>query len=140
MRKGLEQYDVKVLLLLAKAIDGEREDYFKWLANNGYKELAAFSNMLQDDIEAEQWLTQNGHGWLGIVSHAIDGDQNSRVWMQNNMHPVNLTFALACRGDEQASAWLKEHNLDIFIILASAVAGLRNKQELDTAFPYKMRF
>ena len=126
--------------LLATNIDGEREDYCKWLANNGYKELAAFSNMLQDDIEAEQWLTQNGHGWLGIVSHAIDGDQNSRQWLRENMHPVNLTFALACRGDDKAVSWLKFMHLDILLRLADEVADLRYKQELDTSFPYKMRF
>ena len=149
MIPGFEQYDVKVLLLLAKAIDGEKADYFRWLAQNNYKELAAFCNMLQDDIEAEQWLTQNGHQWLGIISHAIDGDSvkqglpnniTPRQWLLRNMHPANLMFALACRDEERAVYWLKKQKLDILIILANSVASLRRKQELDTAFPYKMRF
>ncbi|MBP5535596.1 MAG: hypothetical protein J6X62_02260 [Bacteroidales bacterium] len=150
MVPGFEQYDVKVLLLLAKAIDGEKTDYFKWLAQNNYKELAAFCNMLQDDVEAEQWLTQNGHQWLGIVSHAIDGADGCnksatcgttpRQWLLHNMHPANLMFALACRGEERAVYWLKKQQLDILIILANSVSALRKKQELDTAFPYKMRF
>lgn len=139
MLQGLLKYDVKVLMALKESIGGSKQ-FFEWLATSGYPELAAFSNFLQDDIEAEQWLVQHRYHWLGILSHAIDGDPRSRKWMHEKMHPANLMFALSCTGDEKALSWLKFMHLDILLILAKEVSQLRQKQEMDTVFPYKMRF
>lgn len=139
MQKGLLQYDVKVLLALQQAISGSTA-FFQWLVDAGYPELAAFSNFLQDDGEAEQWLIQHNYHWLGILSHAIDGDERSRTWVRTSLHEANLMFALACRHDDKALSWLKFMHLDILLRLANEVADLRNKQELDKSFPYKMRF
>ena len=139
MTKGLLKYDVRVLLALQQAIGGSKE-FFQWLVESGYTELAAFSNFLQDDIEAEQWLVQHNYHWLGILSHAIDGDERSRLWVRQNLHEANFMFVLACRQDDKAISWLKFMHLDILLRLAGEVADLRKKQELDTSFPYKMRF
>ncbi len=138
-RKGLLSYSPRVLLALQQAIGGSKE-FFQWLVSAGYTELAAFSNFLQDDIEAEQWLVQHNYHWLGLLSHAIDGDSRARQWVQNNLHEANLMFALACRRDDKAISWLKFMQLEILLRLADQVAALRNKQELDASFPYKMRF
>ena len=139
MTKGLLQYDVRVLLALQQAIGGSK-DFFQWLVSAGHPELAAFSNFLQDDVEAEQWLVQHNHHWLGIISHAIDGDERSRQWVRRNLHEANLMFVLACRRDDKAISWLKFMHLDILLRLANEVADLRYKQELDKSFPSKMRF
>jgi nicotinic acid phosphoribosyltransferase len=138
-RKGLLAYSTRVLLALQQAIGGSK-DFFQWLVEAGYTELAAFSNFLQDDVEAEQWLVQHNYHWLGLLSHAIDGDPRARQWVQQNLHEANLMFALACRKDDKALSWLKFMKLDILLRLADQVASLRNKQELDASFPYKMRF
>ena len=132
-RKGLLAYSPRVLLALQQAIGGSK-DFFQWLVEAGYTELAAFSNFLQDDVEAEQWLVQHNYHWLG------DGDPRARQWVQQNLHEANLMFALACRKDDKALSWLKFMKLDILLRLADQVASLRNKQELDASFPYKMRF
>lgn len=139
MDKGLLKYDVRVLLALQQAISGSK-DFFQWLATAGYPELAAFSNFLQDDIEAEQWLVQHSYHWLGILSHAIDGDERSRLWVRKNLHEANFMFVMACRGDDKAISWLKFMKLEVILRLAQEVADLRTKQELDRSFPYKMRF
>ncbi|MBQ6069717.1 MAG: hypothetical protein IJK84_09450 [Bacteroidales bacterium] len=139
MNLGLLKYDVRVLLALQQAIGGSKQ-FFQWLATAGYPELAAFSNFLQDDVEAEQWLVQHNYHWLGIISHAIDGDTRSRQWVRENLQEANLMFVLACRSDDKASSWLKFMHLDILLRIAKEVADLRYKQELDTSFPYKMRF
>ena len=130
---------MRVLLALQQAIGGSKE-FFQWLVDAGYPELAAFSNFLQDDVEAEQGLVQHNYHWLGILSHAIDGDELSRQWVRQNLHESNLMFVLACRRDDKAISWLKFMHLDILLRLANEVADLRYKQELDTSFPYKMRF
>lgn len=138
MTKGLLKYDVRVLLALKQAIGGSKQ-FFEWLATAGYPELAAFSNFLQDDVEAEQWLVANNYPWLGLLSHAIDGDERSRQWVRVNLHEANFMFVLACRDDDKAISWLKFMRLDILQMLAQEVSDLRHKQELDAAFPYKMR-
>ena len=130
---------MRVLLALQQAISGSKS-FFEWLAQSGYPELAAFSNFLQDDVEAEQWLVQHNYHWLGLLSHAIDGDIRARQWVQQNLHEANLMFALACRNDDKALSWLRFMQLDILLRLANQVAALRNKQELDSSYPYKMRF
>ncbi len=139
VRRGLLAYSPRVLLALEQAIGGNK-DFFQWLVSAGYTELAAFSNFLQDDVEAEQWLVQHNYHWLGLLSHAIDGDPRARLWVQKNLHEANLMFALACRRDDKAVSWLKFMKLEILLRLANQVASLRNKQELDASFPYKMRF
>ncbi|MCQ2274797.1 MAG: hypothetical protein MJZ86_08400 [Bacteroidales bacterium] len=136
---GLLKYDVRVLLALQQAISGSAK-FFEFLATQGYPELAAFSNFLQDDIEAEQWLVQHNYHWLGLLSHAIDGDSASRDWVRTHLHEANIMFALACRKDDKAISWLRFMKLEILLRLAEEVALLRNKQEMDTFFPYKMRF
>lgn len=130
---------MRVLLALQQAIGGS-EKFFRVLAEGGYPELAAFSNFLQDDIEAEQWLVMHKYHWLGLLSHAIDGDEASRTWVRTNLHEANIMFALACRRDDKAISWLKFMHLDILQMLAQEVADLRAKQEMDSSFPYKMRF
>ena len=139
MQKGLLSYSPRVLLALQQAIGGSK-DFFQWLVDAGYVELAAFSNFLQDDIEAEQWLVQHNYHWLGLLSHAIDGDSRARQWVQQNLYEANLMFTLACRNDDKALSWLRFMQLDILLRLANQVAALRNKQELDSSYPYKMRF
>ena len=137
--KGLERYNVKVLLALKEAIDG-KDAFFRWLLESGYPELAAFSNFLQDDPNAEQFLIRTGHSWLGLLSHAIDGDVRARNWVQTHLHEANLMFVLACRGDEKAQSWLRFMKADALLQVAESVAFLREKQELDRAYPYKKRF
>lgn len=139
LQKGLLQYDVKVLLALREAMQG-KDDFFKWLVDAGYPELSAFCNFIMEDGDAEDWLVQHNYGWLGLLSHAIDGEDAARLWVLKNLHQANFMFCLACRGEEASIAWLKQFRLDILLMLAQEVADIRKKQELDSAFPYKMRF
>lgn len=139
LQKGLLKYDVKVLLALQQAMTG-KDDFFNWLVNAGYPELAAFCNFVMEDDEAEQWLVKHGYQWLGLLSHAIDGEDIARAWVLKNLHRANFMFCMACRNDEVAIAWLHQFKLDILLRLAQEVVAIRKKQELDAAFPYKMRF
>ena len=139
MQLGLLKYDVKVLLALQQAFTG-KDDFFNWLVNAGYPELAAFCNFIQEDEDAEAWLVKHGYHWLGLLSHAIDGEDAARAWVLKNLHRVNFMFCMACRKDEVAISWLKQMKLEILLRLAKEVADIRKKQESDAAFPYKMRF
>lgn len=139
MQLGLLKYDVKVLLALQQAMTG-KDDFFNWLVNAGYPELAAFYNLIEEDAEAEAWLVKHNYHWLGLLSHAIDGDDPARAWVLKNLHMANFMFCMACRKDEKAESWLRQFKFEILLRLADEVAFIRKKQESDAAFPYKMRF
>ena len=137
--KGLEQYDVKILLALVKSVSG-RIDFFKVLVNGPHPELAAFCNLIKGDAEAEEWLVKHNYQWLGLLSHAIDGEDPARLWVMKNLHTANFMFCMACLEEEPAIAWLSQFKFEILLRLAQEVAFIRKHQELDAAFPYKMRF
>ncbi|MDY5968779.1 MAG: hypothetical protein SPJ13_02010 [Bacteroidales bacterium] len=131
----MEKYNVKILLALMESIKGRR-DFFKWLLNNGYPELAAFSNAIRGDKEAMVWLFKYHFEWLAILSNAIDGEEKARVWIGRACHPVNLMFAMACREDETALHWLQERDLLIFIKIAQEVKIVLDTQAAENSGPY----
>ncbi len=78
--KGLEQYDVKLLLALVKSVEG-RTDFFKVLVEGPHPELAAFSNAIRGDDDAMVWLFKHDFAWLAILSNACDGDEKAIDWL-----------------------------------------------------------
>ncbi|MBQ7062543.1 MAG: hypothetical protein IJM88_04560 [Bacteroidales bacterium] len=136
---GLEKYPVKILLVLLKSIAG-RKDFFRWLMDNGYPELAAFSNAIRGDVEAMKWLFAHNYAWLAILSNAIDGEDKARVWIGKACHRCNLMFALACREDIDAIRWLNQHDLQVLIMMAREVATVLDTQALENKGPYVLHF
>ena len=135
----MERYDIKILLALREAIRGSK-DFFHWLLDNGYPELAAFSNAIRGDRSAQEFLGRIGQAWLSVLSEAIDGEERARHWVARNLHEVNIRFALACRKEESAIRWLKERDLGIFLMLAQEVAVVLEVQATENAGPYVMKF
>ena len=136
---GLEKYDIKILLVLNKCIAG-RKDFFRWLLDNGYPELAAFSNAIRGDVDAMKWLFAHNYAWLAILSNAIDGEDKARVWIGKSTHRCNLMFALACREDIDAIKWLQQNDLQIFLMIAKEVAQVLDTQALENKCPYVLHF
>ncbi len=136
---GLEKYDIKILLALVKSIAG-RKDFFKWLLDNGYPELAAFSNAIRGDTDAMKWLFKNDYAWLAILSNAIDGEDEARLWIGKATHRCNLMFALACREDIDAIRYLHNNNLLVFLMMAKEVATVLETQALENKGPYVLHF
>jgi len=137
--KGLEQYDVKILLALVKSVSG-RIDFFKLLVNGGYPELAAFSNAIRGDDDAMVWLFKHDYAWLAILSNACDGDEKAIVWVRNGLTPVNLRFALACRHDVESLKWLYKNKLGVILLLVREVEKFLKYQEKEYTWPYVMHF
>ena len=135
----MEKYDIRILLALKECIRGSK-DFFRWLIDNGYPELAAFSNAIRGDRSAQEFLGRIGQAWLSVLSEAIDGDERARLWVGHTLHEVNIRFALACRKEEQALQWLQERDLGIFILLAQEVAVVLDTQATENAGPYVMHF
>ena len=112
--KGLEQYDVRLLLALVKSVEG-RTDFFKVLVSGPHPELAAFSN-------------------------ACDGDEKAIEWIGTALPRVNLMFALAVKRNEQAIKWLYANRLEIFLMLARETEKFLDYQDKEYAWPYVMHF
>lgn len=137
--KGLEQYDVKVLLALVKSVSG-RIDFFKVLIESGYPELAAFSNAIRGDDDAMVWLFKNNYAWLAILSNACDGDEKAIDWVRNGLTTVNLRFALACKHDVDSLKWLYQRKLGVLLMLVREVEKFLKYQEKEYTWPYVMHF
>ncbi len=137
--KGLEQYDVKLLLALVKSVGG-RTDFFKVLVQGPHPELAAFSNAIRGDDDAMVWLFKHKFAWLAILSNACDGDEKAIAWVQRNLTKVNMMYALAAKRNEQAVKWLYANKLEIFLMLARETEKFLIYQEKEYAWPYVMHF
>lgn len=136
---GLEDYNIKILLALTKSLSG-RKDFFHWLLDAGYPELAAFSNAVRGDEEAMMWLFKNNYAWLAILSNAIDGEEKAKVWISKALPMADLMFALACREDISAIKWLLDRNLHLFLLMAREVHTVLDTQAAENAGPYVLHF
>ena len=137
--KGLEQYDVKLLLALVKSVSG-RTDFFKVLVEGPHPELAAFSNAIRGDDDAMVWLFKHDFAWLAILSNACDGDEKAIDWVRNGLTPVNLRFALACQHDVDSLKWLYKKKLGVLLMLVREVERFLKYQEKEYLWPYVMHF
>ena len=137
--KGLEQYDVKLLLALVKSVGG-RTDFFKVLVQGPHPELAAFSNAIRGDDEAMVWLFKHDFAWLAILSNACDGDAKAIDWVARGLTRVNLMYALASRRNANAIKWLYSRKLDIFLMLARETEKFLEYQRREYDWPYVMHF
>lgn len=136
----LQNYDIKTLLALQKSLEG-RKDFFKWLINSGYPELAAFSNAVRGDEDALQWLLKSKKfAVLGVLSNAIDGEANAVAWMREYNDPFLLNFIGACGKNPQNVEWFIERDLKIFLVMTQEINKILDVQVRENTFWYKMKF
>ena len=136
--KSLYDYDVKVLLALVKSLQGDRL-FFKFLAENGYLELAAWSNAIRGDIDALKWLFTEGHPTLGVLSNAMDGEKKAVEWIVNTKDEFLIHFAAACRGNNESYIWFKKQDLKIFIYMITEIKEVLKVQMKENLFWYKWK-
>ena len=137
--KGLEQYDVKLLLALVKSVSG-RTDFFKVLVEGPHPELAAFSNAVRGDDDAMVWLFKHNFAWLAILSNACDGEEEAIQWVGKALPKVNLMYALAVKRNASAIKWLYANRLEVFLMLARETEKFLEYQQKEHDWPYVMHF
>lgn len=125
----LQQYPAKILFALGETIRGNDKIQL-WLAENGYPEIAAFSNAVRGSSEAEKFLLKT-YPSLAALDAAIDNNLKAYLWLKKNNLILYIVFADACKGKQQAIDWLKTKNLDIFIHLAGIIRFYRENQYFD---------
>ena len=75
-------YDVKILTAFAMTFDNQGEDFYQWLLNNGYPELAALSEAIKGSKLAFKWLIDNKYHHLAAIDSVLDGSQNAKIWLR----------------------------------------------------------
>ena len=137
-QKTLLHYDIKVLIILLGAVRGSKK-YFHFLLENGYPELAAWSNVMRGDEDALHWLFDNGYNALGMMTLAIDSKQKAMRWILETKDDFLINFTAACRKEEDGIKWLKENDLEIFLLMAEEEQKIIEIQTKDQMFWYKWK-
>lgn len=125
-------YDPKILLAFGETFSEENgEEFFKWLMENDYPELAALSSCIKGSKDARDWLMKNKFTQFAAFDDAIDGKPEAFAWLVNHGFDFLVVFADAIHNKMDALNWLKEKKLDIFIVLASKINGYGERQGFD---------
>lgn len=136
--QSLLHYDIRILIVLLESLKGHKK-FFMYLVNNGFPELAAWSNAVRGDEEALHWLFDNGFGTLGVLSNAIDGEKKAVQWVLRSNDDFLINFSAACRKEEDGKRWLEDKQLEIFIKMSEEIILILDKQVKDSMFWYKWK-
>lgn len=137
-QKSLLHYDIKILLALLESVKGSKK-FFHFLLENGYPELAAWSNVMRGDEDALKWLFQHNYTTLAMMTIAIDGHDKARTWVLETKDDFLINFTAACRKDKQAMRWLKDNELEIFLEMAIEEQKIMEIQVKDQMFFYRWK-
>ncbi len=136
--KTLPNYDIKILIVLLESLKGKKK-FFKYLLENGYPELAAWSNAVLGDEDALHWLFDNGFAELGVLSNAIDGEKRAVQWVMMSQDEFMINFSAACRKEPDGMRWLEERELEIFIQMVYRIRVILELQIKDQLFWYRWK-
>ncbi len=136
--KTLLNYDIKILIVLLEALKCKKK-FFTFLLENGYPELAAWSNAVLGDEDALHWLFDNGFAELGVLSNAIDGEKKAVQWVMLSKDEFMINFSAACRKEADGMRWLQERDLEIFIQMAYRIRDILELQIKDQLFWYRWK-
>lgn len=125
-------YEPKILLAFGETFEEENgEEFFKWLLENGYPELAALSSCIRGSIEARDWLMKHKFTHYAAFDGAIDGKEEAYTWLKKHNFDLLAIFADAVHNKKEAIRWLQTNNLEIFVHLAAKIRGYGNRQKFD---------
>lgn len=125
-------YEPKILLAFGETFDVENgEEFFKWLLENGYPELAALSSCIRGNLEARDWLMKNKFTHFVALDGAIDGKEEAYKWLKEHNFDILAVLADAVHKKPEAILWLKENNLEMFVHLALKIRGFGERQNFD---------
>lgn len=128
--KNLYDYPVKILLAFEMSISGNKE-FFNWLLENGYPELAALSNAIRGNPEAINWLVVNGFRHFAAFDAASIDDDHAMIWLEKHGFVFLAVLAKACRGQQESIAKLNSMGLEIFVRIAWRVKEFSDGQTFD---------
>lgn len=124
-------YPVKILMAFGETFEPEGDEFYNWLLENGYPELAALSSGIKGSKEAIAWLMKNKFPQFAAFDGAIDKDVKAIGWLVKHKFDFLVVFADAINKKPEALKWLKSKDLGVFLRLAGKISAYGDKQSFD---------
>jgi ribosomal protein S15P/S13E len=121
-------YDPKIILAWAKAIEGN-EEITNWLKENGYEELFMATFAIYLKPEARDWLTQNGYAHLMAFINAAEGIESAQKWLKIHQFDLLYHMALAVENDTDSLLWLRTNATQDILFLTKTIKEVKDKIE-----------
>jgi len=86
-------YPPKILMAFGETFGDEGENFYKWLLENGYPELAALSSGIRGSKEAIEWLLKNKYPQYAALDGAIDKQAGAYAWLRKFKFNFLTVFA-----------------------------------------------
>jgi hypothetical protein len=103
-----------------------------------HPELAAFSNALKGDKEAEVWLTARGGAELACICKALNNDNLAFQELQRKGDKFDISFVLACQNRIEGKYWLSQNNYRHFFPICETIAEALDTKSRDRTFWYRI--
>jgi len=127
----MHKYPVNILVAFGETFDTEGEQFYQWLLENGYPELAALSSAIRGSKEALMWLLKYNYPHFAALDGAIDNKKQAYDWLNKHEYPLLIMLAESVHGKPQALAWFKNQELEIFLRIAQKIRNFMENQTFD---------
>ncbi len=87
------EYPPKILMAFGETFSNEGENFYNWLLENGYPELAALSSGIRGSKEAIEWLMKNKYQHFAVLDGAIDKQASAYAWLRKHKFDFLAVFA-----------------------------------------------
>lgn len=135
----IEEYPVKILLLLGEAIGGN-QDAHNWLVKNNYPELGAFVSAMNASDSAFDWLMKFNFHNFAALSSAVYDVEKAKQWLDKFNFEIEYKLAEAVNDNSDAIRWFEQNELYLFIILSQKIKALKNQRLSDNDNYHKIHF
>ena len=119
------EYSEDVFTQLFLAIRGDQTS-FRWLMENDYKELGAFTMALSGKVDAFKWLESNGFYHFNLIIQAAQKDIPSFKLLVDSYDQEYACLVGTVYQDKNCKSWLKEHSFTSLIDLAVTIKSKIN--------------
>jgi len=124
----LQNYPQEVLDAFLGAIQGEGKAFDALMTTLKCPELAALSNGINDDVEAQMWLkVRVGMDWW-LLCMAINYDESAIKKLQEKKGKFDISFVLACHNRIEGKYWLAQHGYSHFLPICEAIIETMKKR------------
>jgi len=137
--KRIEEYPVKILILLGEAISGNEKAH-QWLVDNSYPELGAFVSAINSSDSAFNWLMKFKFINLAALCSAIYNVEVAKQWLDKFNYTIEFNLAEAVNNNNEAIKWFEEQDLLLFIILSHKIKMLKDQRYDDNNNYHKIQF
>ena len=121
-------YSASVILLWAKAIEGETEIQ-KGLFHNGYRELYHATNAIFLVQESRDCLMQNGYAHLMAMINTCEGHKPAGEWLLKNNMPLLYHLGRSVDHEQESIQWMVAHATEDLVILARSIQYIKDQIE-----------